>query len=76
MKEGHRVLCLAYKKLKSLDLNLAREEAETKLTFSGLLVLSCPLKRDTATYISQLSSANYKNIMITGDNMYTAAKTG
>lgn len=76
MKEGYRVLCLAYKKLKSLDMNLAREDAENELTFASLLVLSCPLKRDTGMYITQLSSANYKNIMITGDNMYTAAKTG
>lgn len=76
MKEGYRVLSLAYKRLNSYDPTIERDEAEKDLTFSGLLILSCPLKHDTPLYMKQLAAANYKNIMITGDNMYTAAKTG
>lgn len=77
MKEGYRVLALAYKKLPSYHNQLIeRDELECNLEFAGLLVLSCPMKKDTPHYIQILKEANYRNIMITGDNMFTAAKTG
>ena len=77
MKEGYRVLALAYKPLPDYDnLFVDRETLETDLELAGLLVLSCPMKSDTPQYIEILKNANYKNIMITGDNMFTAAKTG
>jgi len=76
MKEGYRVICLAYRRI-SIDEKIEdREQAEKNLTFAGLLVLNCPLKKDTKHYINLLAEAKYHNIMITGDSMYTAAKTG
>jgi cation-transporting ATPase 13A1 len=76
MKQGYRVLALAYKKLNKPGTDIGREAAEKDLTFAGLLILTCPIKHDTPLYIKHLAQADYKNIMITGDNMYTAAKTG
>ena len=76
MKEGYRVLCLAYKKLDGQTRDLERDEIEKDLIYGGLLILSCPLKNDTAKYIKILRKANLRNIMITGDSMYTAANTG
>ena len=77
MKEGYRVLALAFKKLPSYNnLVIEREELECGLEFAGLLILRTPMKKDTATYIKILREANYRNIMITGDNMFTAAKAG
>jgi len=34
------------------------------------------MKDDTAKYITRLEQAAFRNIMITGDNIYTAAKCG
>ena len=48
MKEGYRVLCLAYKKLEGQTKDLERDEIEKGLVYGGLLILSCPLKNDTA----------------------------
>lgn len=77
MKEGYRVLALASKKLESYNnMIVEREELEKDLDFVGLLVLNCPMKKDTPHYMKILKNANYHNIMITGDNMFTAAKTG
>lgn len=77
MKDGYRVLALACRKLQSYNnLVIEREELEKDLDFVGLLVLNCPMKKDTPHYIRILKNANYHNIMITGDNMFTAAKTG
>ena len=51
MKEGSRVLALAYKnlpKMGSEQLNqYTREEAECDLIFCGFIVAECPLKEDT-----------------------------
>ena len=77
MKEGYRVLALAYKRLPHYQNQIIeRDELECDLEFAGLLVLNCPMKKDTPHYIKLLKEANYRNIMITGDNMFTAAKTG
>ena len=76
MKEGYRVLCLGYKKINGNPKDISREQAESDLEFAGLLILTSPLKKDTPQYINQLKNAGYHNIMITGDNMYTAAKVG
>jgi cation-transporting ATPase 13A1 len=77
MKEGYRVLALAYKRIDNfVGTIIPREELEKDLEFAALLVLNCPMKIDTEKYITMLREANFKNIMITGDNMFTAAKTG
>lgn len=77
MKDGYRILALAYKPLPTYDNQFVeRDELECGLEFAGLLVLNCPMKKDTPHYIQILKEANFRNIMITGDNMFTAAKTG
>jgi len=77
MKDGYRILALAYKPLPAYDNQfIERDQLECGLEFAGLLVLNCPMKKDTPHYIQILKEANFRNIMITGDNMFTAAKTG
>jgi len=71
-KEGSRVLCLAYKDIPEA-VKLAREEAESDLTFCGFIVTSCPLKKDTKRRITELLESKHKIVIITGDNQYTAA---
>lgn len=77
MKEGYRILALASKPLPAYDNQfIERDQLEGDLDFAGLLVLNCPMKKDTPQYIQILKEANFRNIMITGDNIFTAAKTG
>ncbi|KAH3827166.1 hypothetical protein DPMN_129095, partial [Dreissena polymorpha] len=76
-RHGYRVLALAYKslseKLKYPKLQrIEREEVERGLTFLGLIVMENRLKPETTPVISQLSKANIRTIMVTGDNMLTA----
>ena len=52
---------------------MSREEAEKDLNFVGFLIYESPLKGDTKKYIDQIREAGYKMIMITGDNVLTAA---
>lgn len=72
MKNGARVLALAYKNLPKQSsetyLQIKREEAESELTFCGFLVSECPLKPDTKRVIRELKKSNHEVKMITGDN--------
>jgi len=78
MLQGGRVLALAYKSLSRRDFSdsrmraMTREDAERGLKFAGLLVLDCPLKDDTAEAVSQLTQADHRVVIITGDNALTA----
>jgi magnesium-transporting ATPase (P-type) len=38
---------------------LAREEAEASLTLAGLLVVDCPVKKDTAGVIAELQVGGF-----------------
>jgi len=42
----------------------------------GFFVCNSPLKEDTLKCIQNLQHAAYKLIMITGDNLFTAATVG
>lgn len=42
----------------------------------GFFICSSPLKEDTVKNIEQLQQAKYKILVITGDNILTAAKVG
>jgi len=57
VKDGARVLSLAYKDLK-MQTNQAemmkREEAESDLIFCGFIVSECPMKPDTKAVIEEL----------------------
>jgi P-type E1-E2 ATPase len=46
------------------------------LTFAGFFICSSPLKEDTLKNIQQLQKAQYKILIITGDNILTAIKVG
>lgn len=74
--QGMRVISIAYKYLpgvqKSVIMDMKRNEAEQGLTFLGFLILQNNLKEDTTMAINQLKNGNLENIMVTGDNEYTA----
>jgi len=76
VKNGARVLVLAFKELKMTAdqaSKITREEAESDLTFCGFLVSECPLKEDTKAVIEELVESGHEVKMITGDNQLTAA---
>jgi cation-transporting ATPase 13A1 len=80
VKEGSRVLALAYKNIPSKSQQefnaYSREEAECDLIFCGFLVAECPLKEDTESVITELLNSSHQVKMITGDNALTAAFIG
>lgn len=75
------MLALAYKHLDHEDIEFTSKEEERKflethLYFAGFFICNSPLKDDTLKNIKKLQRAAYKLIMITGDNLYTAASVG
>ena len=80
VKEGARVLALAYKNLPKGTQEYyncyKREEAECDLTFCGFIISECPLKEDTFKVIEELKASQHEVKMITGDNQLTAAFIG
>merc|ERR1719362_2359604 len=50
-----------------------RSTAEADLTFRGFLCLTSPLKPGTRNVIQHLQSSGHKCVIITGDNVLTAA---
>ncbi|KAM4771098.1 putative cation-transporting ATPase 13A4 [Rhinophrynus dorsalis] len=78
--QGFRVIALAYKALVTnrhpYVKCLERKEAESDLTFLGLLVMENKIKPETKPVIQELHAANIRTIMITGDNLQTACTIG
>ena len=76
MLSGNRVLALATRDASSVpDAEFeawTRADAESDLVFVGFLVLSTPVKHDSASIIKHLTSAKHATAMITGDNALTA----
>ncbi|XP_066458008.1 probable cation-transporting ATPase 13A4 [Eleutherodactylus coqui] len=73
--KGYRVIGLAYKSLEektAADDNFIREDIESDLEFLGLLILENRLKPETKPVLQELSTANIRTVMITGDNLQTA----
>ncbi|XP_067873491.1 cation-transporting ATPase 13A2 isoform X2 [Heterodontus francisci] len=76
-RDGYRVLGLAYKTL-SKDIafeaihKLERNSVESEMTFLGFLVMRNILKPETRPVIDSLNRANFRTVMVTGDNMLTA----
>ncbi|XP_069831155.1 probable cation-transporting ATPase 13A4 [Dendropsophus ebraccatus] len=73
--KGFRVIGLAYKTLDNkmaADGNFIREDIESDLDFLGLLILENRLKPETKPVLQELSAANIRTVMITGDNLQTA----
>jgi len=71
-EKGYRVLALAYKSLGSLSYvkaqKMPREEAEKDLTMLGLVILENKLKAETRGIVRQLKDAQFRTIMVTGND--------
>ena len=77
-KRGYRVLAVASKKFdRKFTLNeckhISRNEAESYLTFLGVIVFENQVKPTTMDTINILQQANIRVLMATGDNLYTGA---
>ena len=74
--KGMRVLALASKAVDGAVKDwrgVARESVETALTFRGFLCLTSPLKPGTAEVVAHLQRSGHKCVVVTGDNVLTAA---
>ena len=78
---GSRVLAFGFKyfdgfsspsELQGKASTMQRVDAETALTFGGFLVVSSPIKEDSAAAIQMLNESAHHVVMITGDNPLTA----
>nr|XP_036880041.1 probable cation-transporting ATPase 13A5 [Manis javanica] len=67
--QGFRVIALAHRALTMGKLSevesLAREKAESELTFLGLLIMENRLKKETKPVLKELSEARIRTVMIT-----------
>ncbi|KAL6493079.1 putative manganese-transporting ATPase pdr2 [Orobanche gracilis] len=76
MRQGSRVLALAYKFLPDMTVSearsLERDSVESGLTFAGFAVFNCPIRGDSATVLSELKGSSHDLVMITGDQALTA----
>jgi cation-transporting ATPase 13A1 len=68
---GMRVLALASRTVSNQPDD--RSTAEADLTFRGFLCLTSPLKPGTSKVIQHLQASGHKCVIITGDNVLTAA---
>ena len=74
-KMGLRVLAIAYKDLTipwHKVSRIPRHEMESELCFLGLILMQNTLKPVTTGVIRELSTADIRVVMITGDNLLTA----
>jgi cation-transporting P-type ATPase 13A2 len=73
---GFRVIACATKHIFKLNWlkvqKMKREEAESNLEFVGFIIFENKLKDRTAEIIEELTDANIRTIMCTGDNILTA----
>ncbi|XP_011865400.1 PREDICTED: probable cation-transporting ATPase 13A3 [Vollenhovia emeryi] len=76
-KRGFRVIAMGRRAIASKSSSeisrLSRETVERDLEFLGLVILENRLKQPTAPVIRELREANIRVMMITGDNIQTAA---
>lgn len=77
---GYRVIALAGKKLKKntwlYSQKVPREEAESNLQFLGFIIFENRLKPTSKEVLNELSKANLRTVMCTGDNLLTAISVG
>lgn len=71
-KQGFRVLACGYKEILKEEKDQKREELETNLEFLGFIILQNKVKEQSAKVIKEMKEASIENIMITGDNPFTA----
>jgi magnesium-transporting ATPase (P-type) len=71
-KDGLRLISFGYKKIeKKYVEKITRAQAERDLVFLGFYVMENQLKKETKKTIKTLRESDIKNIMISGDNIYT-----
>ncbi|KEG11588.1 putative cation-transporting ATPase [Trypanosoma grayi] len=79
---GYRVIALASRHLREEERSkeaiqsMKREDCEKDLTFAGLAVYECPLKKDAKSTISNLQGGSHRCVIITGDSVQTAISVG
>ncbi|XP_029471219.1 probable cation-transporting ATPase 13A3 isoform X3 [Rhinatrema bivittatum] len=76
-KQGFRVIALAHRRLESKFSwhkvqNINRDAIENNMEFLGLIIMQNKLKPETPAVLEDLSKANIRTVMVTGDNMLTA----
>lgn len=85
VKEGRRVIALAYRDItqetagineRELQTTKTREWAEKSLIFAGFFAFQCLTRKDSKTIITDLIQSNHSVFMITGDNILTAIHVG
>ena len=73
---GFRVIACASKHIFKLNWlkvqKMKREEAESNLEFAGFIIFENKLKERTTEIIEELTEANIRTVMCTGDNILTA----
>ncbi|QDS69980.1 hypothetical protein FKW77_003032 [Venturia effusa] len=73
---GFRVIACATKSIPKLNWvkvqKMGREQAESDLHFLGFIIFENKLKEKTTEVINELTSANIRKVMCTGDNILTA----
>jgi manganese-transporting P-type ATPase len=81
-RRGFRVIALAYRTLTQDErshsgiANAARDSLERDLTFCGLAIFQCPLKKDAKETIENLQGGSHRCVIITGDSVETAISVG
>eukprot|EP01028_Stygiella_incarcerata_P004976 TRINITY_DN214_c0_g1_i2.p1 TRINITY_DN214_c0_g1~~TRINITY_DN214_c0_g1_i2.p1 ORF type:complete len:680 (-),score=167.20 TRINITY_DN214_c0_g1_i2:43-2082(-) len=77
---GFRVLAYGVRDISSIKyrkaMKMDRSDLEKDLKFIGLVILENHLKENTQEIIQILSNASIRNVMVTGDNVYTAVSVG
>lgn len=80
--KGFRVIALGYRRLifdeygKNVGHLPPREEIEKNLSFAGLSLYVCPLKKDARETICNLQEGSHRCVIITGDSVQTAIAVG
>ncbi|XP_056421382.1 probable cation-transporting ATPase 13A4 [Hyla sarda] len=78
--QGFRVIGIAYRSLEKEGLpklsDIDRQVVECDLTFLGFMILENRLKPETNAVLEELSEANIRVVMVTGDNLQTAVTVG
>ncbi len=72
-QEALRVLAVAYKLADEAPVDYLPEEMERDLTFIGLLGMIDPPRPEVKDAIAECDAAGIRTVMITGDNVVTAA---
>jgi Ca2+-transporting ATPase len=71
--QGYRLLAAAYRPLAE---SFVPEEAETALTFIGVVAMMDPPKAGVAEAVAEAKGAGIRPVMITGDHILTAQAIG